>query len=177
MPTLLPPVNPRFFPVCKMTASGNAALIAATESSLDPLSTMTISRLGYSSARNDAKHSRVSSLPFQMTITMATRGQALIFWVTPRSTGSRERQCPNWSSRTLVCKGAQKNAFQRAGIVPESTCGFDQGIHVVTFKPSRSSEAFLVIVIKFVHEVSTLAHCFVTTRAAGMKILMFIQQF
>src|SRR5437764_120519 len=73
---LLPAEKPRFFPLSKTRMSGWAALILATESSVEPLSTTMTFRDGYRHSCNAPRHSIVSAQPFQFKTTQLTCGCA-----------------------------------------------------------------------------------------------------
>ena len=71
---LLPAAKPRFFPLSSKRISGCEALIRATESFVEPLSTTTIFTFAYLHCFNASRHSIVSRHPFQFRMMQVTGG-------------------------------------------------------------------------------------------------------
>ena len=74
MPALFPPAKRRFEPVSSRMTPGCSRRIASCEPSTDPLSTTRMHTEGCAASRSDARHSRVSSLPFQFRTMTYVRG-------------------------------------------------------------------------------------------------------
>src|SRR3989344_932616 len=70
IPTLLPPVNPRFVGNVRIVSCGSTFAILATEPSVEPLSTIIFFTVIPRASRrsSDDKHPIVSLYPFQLTI-------------------------------------------------------------------------------------------------------------
>src|SRR3972149_1915827 len=82
IPTLLPPAKPRFEPLWMISTSCSCRRRCPSEPSVESLSTTTIREFGQVSPRQDSTHSRVSRHPFQLRITMHTKGnRSLSFMV------------------------------------------------------------------------------------------------
>src|SRR4051794_12158678 len=73
MPTSFPSAKPRFSSERTSSSSGNPSGTAAAVPSLEPLSTTITSSGACSTVRSDARHPSVSSRPFHVSTTIATR--------------------------------------------------------------------------------------------------------
>src|SRR2546422_3390233 len=114
MPTLLPPVYPRFSLFRMTVTAGNVVSILMASSPSEPLSTTTTRLFLYPRRLKDLRHSVVSARPFQFRTRMKTSGcfpgtvvspmsGALLYsGTTPLTSGAASVRAPAAASATPV---------------------------------------------------------------------------